>query len=127
MVKPHSPRGGDWTLLEAIGEIRVGASEALLRRDADRLVQAGVRWLLLDLAAVSAIDAAGLGLLVRLRKQLDAVGGELVLLQPRARVLALLAICGLDEVFEVTDLDRQFFDTSQVRPTPATSNCTITV
>ena len=57
----------------------------------------------LDLAAVTTIDAAGIGELLQIRNHFDRVGGRFVLMRPGPCVLRLLSPCGLDRMFEITE------------------------
>jgi anti-anti-sigma factor len=62
--------------------------------------QASRRVVLLDLAGVETMDAAGLGLLIFLQTTGYAVGFELQLTNPTRRVRELLELTRLDSVFE---------------------------
>ena len=61
----------------------------------------GERLLVLDLAEVDAIDAAGLGLLVFLHTSASIAGKELKLINPTQRTRKLLALTNLDSVLEI--------------------------
>jgi len=66
---------------------------------------AGTAHLLLDLSGVSFIDSTGVGLLVRLQKQLREGGRQLVLVAPAPPVLQALALMRFTEFFpRATDL-----------------------
>jgi anti-anti-sigma factor len=62
---------------------------------------AGKRLVVLDLAEVDAIDAAGLGLLVFLHTSVSIGGMELKLINPTQRTRKLLALTNLDSVLEI--------------------------
>jgi len=69
-----------------------------------RLATSGA-YVLLDVLEVQFIDSTGVGLLVRLQKQLRADGRELVLVAPTQPVLRALALMRLSELFATaTDL-----------------------
>lgn len=53
---------------------------------------------ILDMSAVEAIDAAGVGLLMTLRKVADRAGKSLVLVNPSRRTREILTLLGLDGV-----------------------------
>jgi anti-sigma B factor antagonist len=61
----------------------------------------GKRHVVLDLAEVDAIDAAGLGLLVFLHTSAFIGGMELKLINPTQRTRKLLALTNLDSVLEI--------------------------
>jgi len=62
---------------------------------------AGKLLVVLDLAEVDAIDAAGLGLLVFLHTSASIGGMELKLINPTQRTRKLLALTNLDSVLEI--------------------------
>ena len=61
----------------------------------------GKRLVVLDLAEVDALDAAGLGLLVFLHTSASIGGMELKLINPTHRTRKLLALTNLDSVLEI--------------------------
>jgi anti-anti-sigma factor len=67
--------------------------------------QADKRIVLLDLAAVDRIDAAGLGLLVLLHTLGYAVGFELQVRKPQTRVRELLELTRLNSVLKIEPSD----------------------
>jgi anti-anti-sigma factor len=73
----------------------------IVRGEETRLLCAALRGrqeiTVLDLSAVEAIDAAGVGVLV----SLQAAGVYLTLVQPCEPVLQVLQLTGLDSVFEI--------------------------
>jgi anti-anti-sigma factor len=60
-----------------------------------KLVSGGERYVLLDLSAVSSIDAAGIGALVHAYNQVAAVDGVLGVVRVHARVQKMLTLVGL--------------------------------
>jgi anti-anti-sigma factor len=82
------------------GELDFGTAAPL--RDA--LVDLGDRGttpIVVDLARVEFIDSSGVSLLVQAKQRADAVGNELVLRQPASRVLRVLEVTGLVDLFVV--------------------------
>jgi anti-sigma B factor antagonist len=67
----------------------------------DHALARGRRRLVLDLADLVFVDSTGLGVFVRAGKELRASGGRLTLRSPGERVAKLLAITGLEEVFDI--------------------------
>jgi len=86
--------------LRCSGRIVFGTGICILR-DAV-MCEADKRIVLLDLAGVEAIDAAGLGLLAFLHAMGYAVGFTLQLVNPIRRVRELLELTRLDSVLEIT-------------------------
>jgi anti-sigma B factor antagonist len=58
-------------------------------------------WVIVDLAGLRFIDASGLAVLVRGRKQARQAGGDLLLAAPRHQVLRVLTLTRLTGVFPV--------------------------
>ncbi len=92
-------RKGSTTVVWCAGRIVVGEGVSKLR-DAV-LCELGQQSIVLDLAAVEAIDAGGLGLLVFLHTCAHGLGIELKLMNPTPRVAELLRLTNLDSVFEI--------------------------
>ncbi len=89
---------GDVTVFRCAGRITTGSVDAL--RNAV-LNHPHTPIAVLDLAGVSFVDAAGLGILVSLRKWADAAGTKLKLMNLVPRVEALLELTNLSSAFEV--------------------------
>lgn len=89
---------GDIAILHCVGRI-VAEDEADVLK-AVVMCEASRRVVLLDLAGVETMDAAGLGLLIFLQTKGYAVGFELQLRNPTRRVRELLKLTRLDSVFE---------------------------
>jgi anti-sigma B factor antagonist len=58
-------------------------------------------WVIVDLAGLEFIDARGLGALVSARKRARRAGGDLLLAAPQRRVLKVLAVTRLLDLFSV--------------------------
>ena len=89
---------GKVTLFRCAGRITAGDGDVL--RNAI-LTPLHKRTVVLDLADISAVDAAGLGILVSLRTWAHATGTELMLLNVTPRVEEVLELTNLRSVFEV--------------------------
>jgi anti-sigma B factor antagonist len=90
----------DRTVLEVAGEVDVYTGTTLRDRISD-LLDSGVRDLIVDLGRVDFIDSTGLGVLVGAQNRASELGGSLQLVCAQERVLKLLRITGLDQVFTV--------------------------
>ena len=102
----------DSAILDCVGRIIAGDEVRRLRNAVT--CQADKRVVLLDLAGVDRIDAAGLGLLVSLQTLGYAVGFELQLKNLHRRVRELLELTGLDPVLEIVPSDH--VDATQLVP-----------
>ena len=80
---------------------RLDAVEApALRAEFARLVPTRPAVVVVDLSDVSFVDSAGLAALVRFRRELHGVGGDLVLVRPtRAEAFRVFRLTQFDEVF----------------------------
>lgn len=88
-------RAGDAVALRCVGRIVRGQETAILCA----AVQQHERNLILDLAGVDAIDAAGIGVLV----SLQAAGIYLKLVNPTKQVRDVLRVTQLESVFEICE------------------------
>ena len=82
-----------FAVLEIGGILRVPMSSELQVR-VDTLLSQGYRRILLNLARLTDIDAAGVGELMRVYRKTAATGGLLRIANPRRRVRQLLEIAG---------------------------------
>ena len=97
---------GDVTVFQCSGRITADDKGVLQRAV---LTQPHIRTAVLDLADVSAVDAAGLGMLVGLRSWAKATGTELKLMNITARVEEVLQVTRLRSAFEVCSV-REMID-----------------
>ena len=91
---------GASTILHVRGEIDAYTAPALGER-LDREIEAGHTRLVVDLEDVSFMDSSGLNVLVGRLVSVRSQEGSLSLVHPCDRVLRVLTITGLDEVFEI--------------------------
>jgi anti-sigma B factor antagonist len=98
MLQVAVEHSADTAILHCVGRIVAGDEADVLK--AAVMCQASRRVVLLDLAGVETVDAAGLGLLIFLQTTGCAVGFELQLTNPTRRVRELLELTRLDSVLE---------------------------
>jgi anti-anti-sigma factor len=90
---------GDVSILDLRGRSTIDEGESeLLGRHMKKLIDWGVRKLLLNLADVTQIDSSGIGIVVSTCVSLRQMGGDLKLLRPSGRVLQVLTVCRLLDV-----------------------------
>jgi anti-sigma B factor antagonist len=94
-------RLGAVTVLDLIGELRSGESRDALQEAIGRLTGEGRNQILLNLAGLSAIDASGLGELLRSNVGLNKGGGQLKLLHPARALREMMSITKLSSVFDM--------------------------
>ncbi len=88
------------TVLTVRGEADVYSSPTLRDRLMD-LIDGNGSVVIVDLSEVGFIDSTGLGTLVAAHKRAAARGGALPLVCAQDRILKLLRITGLDDVFVI--------------------------
>jgi anti-sigma B factor antagonist len=94
---------GAVTIIDLNGNLTLGAAADTLRDKVRSLLQQGQKHLLLNLGAVSHMDSAGLGELVRAFATANRQGGTLKLLKLTKRLQDLMVITKLSNVFECFD------------------------
>jgi anti-sigma B factor antagonist len=94
--------GQGCTVLEVRGDLDM-ATAPQLRDGLQRLVDAGDRQVVMDLAGVGFMDSSGLGTLVVMFQVLRAVGGRLRLAAVQPAVYGVLRITSVDRAIDVYD------------------------
>jgi anti-sigma B factor antagonist len=94
-------------IVEASGRIDSEPACLQLRELTRRLTTDGTRYFVLDMAGISYMDSAGLGLLLSIYATIRNQGGDLKLLNVSARVRELLETTKLTQVFEMYDDENQ--------------------
>src|SRR5215510_2845010 len=103
MLRVYTKKLGTTVVLFLIGRIVIGETATL--RDAV-LSQSATDTLVLDLACVNIIDAAGFGVLLKLREEMQSRGINFKLTNLTKTVDLLFEITRLNSVFEVTSVLR---------------------
>lgn len=85
---------------------RFDAVEApLVREELSRIIDAGIRTVVVDLSAVSFIDSAGLAALVRARRDTQRSGGDIILISPSEHsALRVFRLTQFDDVFRMVKI-----------------------
>ena len=97
---------GDVTVFRCAGRITVDDAEGLRKAV---LAQSQLRVAVLDLAEISAVDAAGLGMLAGLRNWARSAGKQLKLMNIVPRVEEVLELTKLRSAFEILSV-REMMD-----------------
>ena len=90
---------GKVAIVDLAGKVTLGEGSGLLRNTIKDLATSGERAILLNLAAVSYLDSAGLGEMVGAYATVTNQGGEIKLLNLQSKVQDLLQITKLYTVF----------------------------
>jgi anti-anti-sigma factor len=99
MLKVQAKKLGTVAVLCLQGQIVNGETE-ILRNAVDSLSE--VSAVVLDLARVTTIDAAGLGVMLALREQVESKGIHFELMNVTKQIGRVLEITHLDSVFQIT-------------------------
>ena len=73
-----------------------------LEPELDRLLDAGVREIVLDLGGVNFVDSSGLGLLVATYDRARGTHTRMALVSPRPEIRRVFQIAGLDDVLPLS-------------------------
>ena len=88
------------TIIRPEGKITIGEGDMVLRDRVVELLDKGSHAIVLNLEKVTYMDSAGIGELVACYKRAKEKGGTVKLLNPSGKVLDLLTLTKLEEVFE---------------------------
>ncbi len=88
-------------LLEIEGNIIGGPDAMSLNEEVHNLVDGGKKLFVLDMKSVEHINSSGLGILIASLNVVRQAGGDLRIANVGSRVLDLLKITKLDQIFEV--------------------------
>jgi anti-sigma B factor antagonist len=91
---------GHVSIVDLSGKITIGEGDSLLRERVTEILDSGKKNILLNLERVSYMDSAGIGELVACFKRAREKGGTVKLLRPVGKVMDLLVLTKLEEVFE---------------------------
>lgn len=91
---------GNVVIVDIEGKILLGEGDVEIKQAVDDLVAQGHKHLLLNLARVPYVDSAGLGEIIRCFTSIRKNGGQLKLLSPNERLVDLLTITKLVNVFD---------------------------
>jgi len=99
-MKVSTRKNGNVIIIDIQGKILLGEGDVEIKQIVDELLKKGAGNVLLNLANVPYIDSAGLGEVIRCFTALRRNGGNLKLLSPNERIIDLLNITNLLNVFD---------------------------
>jgi len=94
---------GEVAVIDVEGKILLGDGDVEIKNAVDDLMAKGNKKILLNLTKVPYIDSAGLGEMIRCFTTLRRIGGSFKLLSPNSRIIDLLNITNLLNVFDWYD------------------------
>ena len=92
---------GDVEVVVIEGVIKLGESARLFSDYLNKLLTSGSDSVLIDMTGIDYVDSTGLGELVGYLQRFEGQGRRLALLRPQSRILNLLKLTKLDEVFQI--------------------------
>ncbi len=98
---------GHVAVLDLAGKITIGEGDVILREKVMEILDSGQKNVLLNLEKVSYMDSAGIGELVACYKRSKEKGGTVKLLKPSGKVLDLLQLTKLEEVFDTFNDEKE--------------------
>ena len=99
-MKARVRQVGQVAVVDIEGKITIGEGDMVLRDRVVELLDKGSHAIVLNLEKVTYMDSAGIGELVACYKRAKEKGGTVKLLNPSGKVLDLLTLTKLEEVFE---------------------------
>ena len=99
-MKFSTRKTGDIVIIDVDGQILLGEGDVEIKHTVDDLLKRGTRKILLNLAKVPYMDSAGLGEMIRCFTALRKTGGDFKILSPNRRIIDLLTITKLLNVFD---------------------------
>jgi anti-sigma B factor antagonist len=91
------------TVVTVRGVINFGESAREFSSYLQELLDAGVPSVLVDMSGIDNVDSTGLGELVGYLQRFEKEGRRLALYRPHRRILSLLRLTRLDEIFPIFD------------------------
>jgi anti-sigma B factor antagonist len=102
-MKLSTRKVGQVAIIDVEGKILLGEGDTEIKIAVDDLLNKGNKNILLNLAGVPYLDSAGLGEIIRCFTTLRKKGGNFKLLSPNRRIIDLLNITNLLNVFDWFD------------------------
>lgn len=100
-MKIEKRQQNDVTVVTIQGVIKLGESARLFSDYLKELIESDAGSVLIDMTEIDYVDSTGLGELVGYLQRFEDQGRRLALLRPQSRILNLLKLTMLDEVFQI--------------------------
>jgi anti-sigma B factor antagonist len=102
-MKLSTRKSANVVIIDIDGKIVLGDGDVEIKKTVDDFISRGNKNFILNLAHVPYLDSAGLGEIIRCYTALRKGGGNFKLLSPNQRIIDLLTITKLLEVFDSFD------------------------
>ncbi len=91
----------EWLWVHPEGELDMASSDQFRRELTETMAAGGFRWLWLDMSAVTFIDSSGLGVILGRYRELQPLGGSVIITRPSEQIYRLLLAAGLHRIMEI--------------------------
>ncbi len=81
-------------------------------------IDAGLKFIILDITGLSYISSAGIGAMMGLARKLSQGGGDMVLMNPSPKVFAILDGLGFTRIFKIADDEASAVEMIQAETRP---------
>jgi anti-sigma B factor antagonist len=98
MIETKTQQIGDVTVVEMSGRLHLGNSLSYAENSINRLIDAGTRKLVIDLAQLEYIDSSGLGMLIYCGGRMEQGGGRMRVAGAGGPVARVFEIAHADRV-----------------------------
>ena len=102
-MKLSTRKTGNVIIIDIEGKVVLGEGDVEVKKAVDDLLNRGNKKFILNLSKVPYIDSAGLGEIIRCYTTLRRSGGNFKLLSPNRRIVDLLTMTKLLDVFDSYD------------------------
>lgn len=102
-MKFSTRKSSNVVIIDVDGKIVLGDGDVEIKKTVDQLLSRGNKNFILNLTHVPYLDSAGLGEIIRCYTTLRKSGGNFKLLSPNQRIVDLLTITKLLDVFDTFD------------------------
>jgi anti-sigma B factor antagonist len=99
------------TIVAVRGVINFGDSARRFSSYLQELLDSGAPAVLMDLSGIDGVDSTGLGELVGYLQRFESEGRRLALLNPHRRIMSLLRLTRLDEIFPIFESQQEAIET----------------
>lgn len=100
-MKSKSYLNKEWLWVRPEGELDMASAEHFRSELTEAMAAGGFRYLWLDMSAVSFIDSSGLGVILGRFRQLQPMGGNVIITRPSEQIYRLLTAAGLHRIMEI--------------------------
>ena len=91
----------EWLWAHPEGELDMAAAEQFRSELTQAMAAGGFRYLWLDMSDVTFIDSSGLGVILGRYRQLQPIGGSVIITRPSEQIYRLLTAAGLHHIMEI--------------------------